>query len=175
MIIDKNGKQCKYLPQIALRYRDKQSKQGRAGFTLVELIIVTAIIGVLASMAMPAFSEYMTKAKNAKCIGDMSTLDRDIQSYYIDKNAYPDTLTDVNRTGMKDPWGTDYQYARIADPADALEGTLGLPLNAGYDYDLYSKGPNATTGASVAYDPLTSYDDIVRANGSSFFGLRKFY
>jgi type IV pilus assembly protein PilA len=46
----------------------------RSGFTLVELMIVVAIIGVLAAVAIPAFSRYVRKARTAEAVGTLSKL-----------------------------------------------------------------------------------------------------
>ena len=45
-----------------------------AGFTLVELMIVVAIIGVLAAIAIPAFSRYVRKARTAEAVGTLANL-----------------------------------------------------------------------------------------------------
>ena len=88
--------------------------------------------------------------------------------------ALPESLADIGRGGMKDPWGNDYVYLNlttIKGKGKARKDHSLVPLNS--DYDLYSKGPD---GASVA--PLTaaaSHDDILRANNGRFIGPASSY
>ncbi len=73
---------------------ETEPRQGsdEAGFTLLELIIVVAIIGILATIAMPAMINAPTKAKEAALRTDLRTFRSVIDQYYGDQGYYPTSL-----------------------------------------------------------------------------------
>jgi type II secretion system protein G len=65
-------------------------KQNRA-FTLIELLIVVAIIAILAAIAVPNFLEAQTRSKVSRCAADMRSMRTALESYAVDNNQYPET------------------------------------------------------------------------------------
>ncbi|MDX1971130.1 MAG: prepilin-type N-terminal cleavage/methylation domain-containing protein [Candidatus Sumerlaeia bacterium] len=61
----------------------------KKAFTLIELLIVVAIIAILAAIAVPNFLEAQTRAKVSRAVSDMRTLATALESYYVDNNKYP--------------------------------------------------------------------------------------
>jgi general secretion pathway protein G len=90
-----------------------------AGFTLIELMIVMAIIGVLAVVAIPSFVGAIKQAREAVLKEDLHVLRAAIDSYTMDKQKAPQTLDDLIQDGYlreipldpmthtKDTWVTD--------------------------------------------------------------------
>lgn len=58
-------------------------------FTLIELLIVVAIIGILAAIAIPNFLNAQVRANIARARGDMQALETALESYALDSNGYP--------------------------------------------------------------------------------------
>lgn len=58
------------------------------GFTLIELMVVVAIIGILASIALPAYSRYVARAKVAEAISQLSDIRNRMERNYQDKRRY---------------------------------------------------------------------------------------
>jgi prepilin-type N-terminal cleavage/methylation domain-containing protein len=65
-------------------------KKTTAGFTLIELLIVVAIIGILAAVAIPQFSQYRAKAYNSAALTDLRNLKQLMEAYHYDHMSYPD-------------------------------------------------------------------------------------
>lgn len=61
----------------------------KKAFTLIELLIVVAIIAILAAIAVPNFLEAQTRAKVSRAKSDMRTTATALESYYVDNNDYP--------------------------------------------------------------------------------------
>ena len=66
------------------------------GFTLVELLVVVAIIGVLAAVAVPRFVDSTASANGAKVLADLQSLDSAIQQFSAANGALPTALTDLS-------------------------------------------------------------------------------
>jgi general secretion pathway protein G len=69
------------------------------GFTLLELIVVIAIIGILATIAMPALKDMPRRANEAVLKTDLRTLRDCIDQYYGDKGRYPESLEALVQAG----------------------------------------------------------------------------
>jgi len=60
--------------ETKMKIQNMKIQQNQKGFTLIELMIVVAIIGILASIAIPAYQDYMTRAKWSKSISEVAAL-----------------------------------------------------------------------------------------------------
>jgi general secretion pathway protein G len=137
-------------------------------------MLVVAIIGTLAAIAIPSYLHYIYQAEVTKAIGDIAVIARELEAYRYDNGQFPDTLATIGRQDFDDPWGAPYQYLNMANVSG--KGAMRkdhhlVPLNT--DFDLYSMGRNGTS-----QPPLTakaSYDDILRANNGAFIGLASEY
>ena len=144
------------------------------GFTLVELLIVMAIILTISAIAVPSLQAALDDARIARAVADIHTIETDIEAYEVQHGYLPNSLADIGDDQLVDPWGNPYQYLNFAlakGKGKMRKDRFLVPLNS--DYDLYSMGKD---GESVP--PITakeSQDDIIRANDGSLVGLASQY
>jgi len=77
----------------------KINTTSRHAFTLIELLIVVAIIAILAAIAVPNFLEAQTRSKVSRAKADMRTLATGLESYAVDNNKYPPSFVDAPQIG----------------------------------------------------------------------------
>jgi general secretion pathway protein G len=146
------------------------------GFTVVEALVVLAIVTVLASIALPKYQDYQERVRVNSAITDIRAINTALRLHMTDAKEPPPSLAAVGQAGKLDPWGRPYQYLNLAGASKSVIGKARknknlVPINS--DFDLYSLGKDGMTAG-----PLTagvSRDDVVLANDGKFVGLAKDY
>ena len=73
----------------------KLTRNKEKGFTLIEILIVIAIIGILAAIAIPQFTAYRKRSFNSAAKADARNLATAIEAYYVDTNTYVTSLNSL--------------------------------------------------------------------------------
>jgi general secretion pathway protein G len=122
----------------------KRRKAVRGGFTLMEVLVVVAILVVLAGTGGVIYLRYLEEAYKDRARIDVRTLTQVVETYQVKHGDYPASLavlTQPQQDGSKpylepsaliDPWGREYQYT----PQGQHHPNTGKP-------DIYSMGPKA--------------------------------
>jgi general secretion pathway protein G len=132
-----------------------------------------AVIGTLATIAILVYSNVTERAKVARAIADIATIESEIYAFATMNLRLPNDLAEIGRATFLDPWGHPYQYLNFAVSGNAhcRKDRALHPLNT--EYDLYSMGKD---GASLP--PLTAHvsqDDVIRANDGQYVNLAANY
>jgi len=97
----------------------------RRGFTIIELLIVVAVIGVLAAIAMPMYRDYVVRANRSDAIIALTELANLQEKFYSNEFSYTSTISDLNYpTVSPEGWyqlsvttGAVVDYTLTATPA----------------------------------------------------------
>jgi len=128
-------------------------KKTQQGFTLIELMIVVAIIGILASIAIPAYQDYMTRAKWGKAVSGIAATKLAISECLNDKSgavASCDTLAKLTPYGISAvPSGEAVANATVAiDTGTAAISMTGTAASGLGDCE-FTYTPTVSTNAGT--------------------------
>lgn len=145
-----------------------RSRRLRA-MTLVEVLIVIALMAIIAALAIPAFSDAIERTRVKRAISELAAIELEIENWHDD---LPDDLSELPPRPRVDPWGRPYVYFKFGGPGwrgQARKDRFLVPINS--TFDLYSVGRDGDSRAPLQ-NPM-SFDDVIRANDGAFLGLAK--
>ncbi len=135
------------------------------GFTLVELMVVVAIIGVLASVAIPSFANYQLTSKRSEAFANLASLAKSQKAYYAEFNEFVPVAAEPSFTLGAVPTTTKRDKA----PLESAFATVGwVPDgNVFFDYDTATPADPLTGTCTCTESCFTSaaYADL-DGNGS---------
>jgi len=132
---------------------NRSMKRLMAGFTLVELMIVVVILGILAAVAIPAFTRYVKRSKTSEASGNIAKIYQGEQTYYQAalERGYSSFVNASTATPSSAPGSAKYPANVALWNADANWAAIGFSLDSAHYYQYASPGSTAITSDGTAF------------------------
>lgn len=138
----------------------------QSGFSITELLIVVAVIGVLATIAVPSLLSAIYRGKQKRTMADLRSLSAAVMAYGVDLNFVPLQPAEASITGIqasleptyikklpvRDAWGRDFRYESNA-------------IGSAYTITSFARDGSASGPSS---GPITSFSDDLRISDGTF-------
>jgi len=129
----------------------------KRAFTLIELLIVVAIIGILAAIAVPNFLNAQVRAKISRAVSDMKTLQTALEMYQLDENEHP-PANQARVPGSGDHFHpNEIRFYRLTTPVAYISSVPDDPFVSKQSEDFDKWG--------FSYDYVNSYDGNITGWG----------
>lgn len=146
-----------------LHVSSTRTARRRTGYTLVEISITLAIVGILMAVSGSQYVAYLDRARTARAIAELHAIADTIDPGGDEDATYPATLADAGITTL-DPWGHPYQYLLIqgnlprglAQRSEDLPAVAAAPAGAGTSATSGTSAGSTTGSASSPSSGSTS-------------------
>ena len=125
-------------------------KSIQKGFTLIELMIVVAIIGILAAIAIPAYQDYTIRAQVTEGLNLMSDLKAGVAEWYAQEGAWPSSLTQLGVSGGASSKSGKYVKS-IGLQTGTLVATFGIQANSNITDKTLALAPKTSRNGDVIW------------------------
>jgi type II secretion system protein G len=156
----------------------------KKGFTLIEMLVVMAIIGVLAAISLVSFQTAQTKSRDSQRKSDLKQIANSLETYLNDKGEYPENSLNYEIVGCEDvgagpttcSWGSEWSdendtiYMPLL-PADPNSGSNYYYESDGSSYQLYARLENTLDGAIPTLSEAPANYGVSCGNYNCNFGV----
>ena len=118
------------------------------GFTLIEVLVTVAIVGILLAVAMPAYSDYVTRGRLSEAFSALSTAQSAAEQFWSNRRDY--TGFDGATTFPASTSNFTYSLSN-ATPSSYTITATGTGKMAGFVYTINQSGNRATTGSPTGW------------------------
>ena len=119
--------------------RRRARSESSAGFTLIEVLLVVAILGILAGVVVVNFSGKQKKAQINACRASIQAICTAVDMYEVDTGRLPPSLNALVSNDGSPNWNGP--YVRGGLPIDPWGNEFGFSARGESDYEVYSNGP----------------------------------
>jgi type IV pilus assembly protein PilA len=120
------------------------------GFTLIELMIVVAIIGILAAIAIPAYQDYTIRAQVTEGLNLMSDMKAGVAEWYAQEGSWPSSLIQLGISGGSGSKTGKY-VSSIGLETGTLVATYGIQANSNIATKTLALAPKVSTNGDVIW------------------------
>lgn len=145
------------------------------GFTLIEVLVTVAIVGILAAIALPSYSDYVQRSKISEAISNLSDMRTRLEQYFLDNRAYPTSCVasgavapQINLPAAKKYFAVTCSFAVPAPPLPptytiTATGVTAEGMSTSFVYTIKENNTRASAGPSSTYTNTSCW--AIRKNG----------
>ncbi|MCP3977795.1 MAG: prepilin-type N-terminal cleavage/methylation domain-containing protein [bacterium] len=141
----------------------QRGQKSQRGLTVVELLVVTVVVGILGLMSLATFASALERSRQRATMADMRSISKAIEIYCLDNSGTPDDVAGIQSLvsalrpysnddlPVADRWGNPYNY---------------LAADTGQSYTLESFGKDGRDGQDYSPESRSDFDrDLILYNG----------
>lgn len=120
------------------------------GFTIIEILIVVAIIGILSAIAFPSYNNYVMRSKISEAVGNLSDMRAKMEQYFLDNRTYVNACEPGTVAPL--PTGKYFSYACSNLTGSTFKVTAtGLAEMSAFVYSVDQNNVRATEGLPAGW------------------------